>query len=88
MPGPAALLPAFEAATGRPAGQIALPQDPLVPPAFATSGSDPVVVAVTGSLKNEFVLVLTEAPLPSIPVVPLTVLPGITVPVEPPAPKG
>ncbi len=85
VPGQAAELPAFEVVTGRRAGQIALPQDPLVSPAFAASGSETVVVAVTGSLKDEFVLVLTEAPLPSIPVVPLTVLPGITVPVEPPA---
>ncbi len=76
VPGQAAEVPAFEVATGRRAGQITLPQDPLVPPAFAASGSETVAVAVTGSLKNEFVLVLTEAPLPSIPVVPLTVRTG------------
>ena len=59
-----------------------------MPPAFAASGSETLVVAVTGSLKDEFMLVLTEPPLPAIPVVPLTALPGITVPVEPPASRS
>ena len=45
------------------------------------------MAAVTGSLGGEFMLVLTEPPLPAIAVVPLTALPGITVPVEPPEPK-
>jgi len=86
--GTAAELPAFEAATGRRAGQIALPQDPLVPPAFAASAEDAIVVALTGGLNAEFMLVLVEPPLPSIPLVPLTALPGIIVPVEAPASKS
>jgi outer membrane protein assembly factor BamB len=88
VPGTAAELRAFEVATGRPAGQIVFPKDPLVPPAFAAWGSETIVAAVTGSLGGEFMLVLTEPPLPSIAVVPLTALPGITVPVGLPAPKG
>jgi outer membrane protein assembly factor BamB len=87
VPGTAKEIPAFDVMTKRPAGQIALAEEPVVAPAFAASGSATVVVAVTGGLKGEFMLALFEPPLPSIPLVPLTALPGITVPVEPPAPK-
>jgi outer membrane protein assembly factor BamB len=85
---PGTELRALEVATGRPAGQIGLGADLLVPPAFAVSGSETIVAALTGSLEGTWKLVLTEVPLPFIAVVPLRELPGITVPVEPPEPKG
>ena len=85
--GTAAEVRAFDAATGRPAGQITLGAAPVVPLAFAASGSETLAAVVTSSLGGEFMLVLTEPPLPTIAVVPLTALPGITVPVEPPEPK-
>lgn len=77
----------FEAASGRPAGQIVLGGEPGVAPAFGTSGGAPVMAVITGSLNGEWKLTLTEAPLPNIPIVPLKELPGIIVPVEPPVPK-
>jgi outer membrane protein assembly factor BamB len=86
--GPAAELLAFEAANGRRGGQIALPAAPVVPPAFAASGAETVVVTAIDSLKGELRLVLTEPPLPQIPVAPLTALPGVVVPVAPPVPGG
>jgi outer membrane protein assembly factor BamB len=84
--GRAAGLLAFEAVTGSRAGQITLPEEPVVPPGFAAPGTETVVAAVVDSLKGELRLVLTEPPLPQIPVAPLTALPGVVVAVEPPAP--
>jgi outer membrane protein assembly factor BamB len=78
---------AFEAASGRPAGQIALGGEPGVAPAFGTSGGSTVMAVISGSLDGEWKLRLMEAPLPSVPIAPLTELPGIIVPVEPPALK-
>lgn len=88
VPGTAAELKAFDAATGQPSGQIALPSEPAVPPGFTASGAETIVAAVTGSLGGEFMLLVTQAPLPSIPLAPLTALPGIIVLVAPPAAQG
>ena len=87
VPGTAAELRTFEVASGRPAGQIVLAEEPGEAPAFGTSRGATVMAAITGSLTGEWKLTLTEAPLPTIPIAPLTELPGIIVPVEPPAPK-
>ena len=85
VPGTAAELKAFKVTNGDPAGQIALGAKPLVPPAFAALGSDTILTAVTGGLGGELKLVLTEPPLPEVPILPLTALPGTIVLVEPPA---
>jgi len=85
-PGPAAELRAYSVDTGAPIGQIALSAEPSVPPAFATVGSQTIMAAVTGSLNEKVMLVLTEAPLPQIQILPLTAIPGVIVTVEPPVP--
>jgi outer membrane protein assembly factor BamB len=59
---------AFDAATGRPAGQIKLEESLVMPPAFGTSGGVVVMAAFTGSLTGQRKLVLTAPPAPpSIP---------------------
>jgi outer membrane protein assembly factor BamB len=60
---------AFEAATGKPAGQIKLQQSLVMPPAFGTSEGVPLMAAFTGNLTGEWKLVLTApaAPPPSAP---------------------
>ncbi len=69
VPGNSAELLAFDAATGRPAGQIKLEEALVMPPAFGTSGGFVVMVAFTGSLNSPWKLVLTAPPAlpPSIP---------------------
>ncbi len=69
VPGNAAEILAFDAATGRPAGQIKLEESLVMPPAFGTSGGAVVMTAFTGSLNSQWKLVLTAlpAPPPSIP---------------------
>jgi outer membrane protein assembly factor BamB len=63
--GTAAQLSGFDAATGRPAGNITL-EDPLaMPPAFGKSGDALVMAAITGSLKSQWKLVLTGPPAPA-----------------------
>jgi outer membrane protein assembly factor BamB len=69
VPGNSAELLAFEAATGRPAGQIKLEETLVMPPAFGTSGTAVVMAAFTGSINGQWKLVLTAppAPPPSLP---------------------
>jgi hypothetical protein len=85
VPGTEPELKAFKVANGDAAGQIALAAAPLKPPAFAAVGSDTILTAVIGGLGGELKLVLTEPPLPEIPILPLTALPGTIVAIEPPA---
>jgi outer membrane protein assembly factor BamB len=63
VPGNSAELLAFDVATGRPAGQIKLPDILVMRPAFSTTNDAPVMTAFTGSIKSEWKLVLT-APAP------------------------
>ena len=69
VPGHAAEILAFDAATGRPAGQIKLEESLVMPPAFGPSGAAVVMAAFTGSLTSQWKLVLTAPPVapPSIP---------------------
>jgi outer membrane protein assembly factor BamB len=86
VPGAASEIRAFDTA-GHPAGQIKL-DDPLaIPPAFADTPGGAVMVAVTGSLNAQWKLLLIEQSR-ALPVVPLTQLPGVNVPVAPPGPPG
>lgn len=61
--GNSAQLLAFDARTGRPAGQIKLDEDLVMPPAFGSSGTA-VMAAFTGSLNAQWKLVLTAPPAP------------------------
>jgi outer membrane protein assembly factor BamB len=76
----------FEAATGRPAGQIKLEAPLAISPSFGEAGGDAVMAAVTGSLTGQWKLLLVERSR-ALAVVPLAELPGVIVPLEPPAPK-
>ena len=65
VPGNSAQLMAFDAATGRPAGQIKLEETLVMPPAFGTSGAAVVMAAFTGSINGQWKLVLTAPPAPA-----------------------
>ena len=69
VPGYAAEILAFDAATGHPAGQIKLQESLVMPPAFGPSGAAVVMAAFTGSITSQWKLVLTAPPVapPSIP---------------------
>ncbi len=86
VPGAAAEIRGFDVA-GRPAGQIKLEEALAIPPVFAAAPGGPVLAAVTGSLNGQWKLLLVEESR-ALPVVPLTQLPGISVPVAPPGPTG
>jgi outer membrane protein assembly factor BamB len=84
--GPSSEPRAFSAKTGTPAGHLALPQSLLVPPAFGSVKGDILMAAVTGDLTEQWNLTLMGPPLWTSPAVePLTVLPGVTVPIVLPA---
>lgn len=70
VPGNAAELRAFEAATGKPAGQITLGEPLALPPSFGRSGAGVVMAAFTGNLNGQWKLVLA-APPPPAPSIPL-----------------
>jgi outer membrane protein assembly factor BamB len=67
--GNSAELHVFEAATGKPAGQIKLEQSLVMAPGFGTSAGAPVMAALIGSINEEWKLVLMAppAPPPSVP---------------------
>ena len=67
--GNSAQLLAFDARTGRTAGQIKLDEDLVMPPAFGSSGTA-VMAAFTGSLNAQWKLVLTGPPAPPLSVHP------------------
>ena len=86
VPGAASEVRAFDAA-GRPAGQIKLEASLAIPPAFDESSAGRVMAAVTGSLDGQWKLLLAEESR-ALAIVPLIALPGVSVPVAPPTPKG
>jgi outer membrane protein assembly factor BamB len=86
IPGASAEVRAFDAA-GRPAGQIKLEAALAIPPAFSKSTGGSIMAGVTGGLDGQWKLFVVEESR-AIPVVPLTVLPGVSVPVAPPTPKS
>ncbi|MEP6916510.1 MAG: PQQ-binding-like beta-propeller repeat protein [Acidobacteriota bacterium] len=91
VPGISPELRAFDAVTGKPAGQVVLPEQLATPPAFDQSGKEILMAAVIGGLSGQWKLLLTQPGPPSPPVLavePLTTLPGATVLVEaPPLPQ-
>lgn len=86
VPGAASEVRAFDA-SGRAAGQITLEDALAIAPAFDQSAGGRVMAAVTGSLTGQWKLLLVEESR-ALAIVPLTVLPGVSVPVGPPAPKS
>lgn len=86
VPGTASEVRSFDTA-GTPAGQIKLEESLVVPPAFAASSGGAVMAAVSGSLNGEWKLLLMEEAR-GVPLVPLTVMPGVTVSVDLPAPQS
>jgi outer membrane protein assembly factor BamB len=77
-------LRAFDAASGRPVGTLALPGSTPMQPAFVVSesGGSGMIVTVTGNPDGRWLLTAAAPPMPSVPVAPLTVLPGIVVEVR------
>jgi outer membrane protein assembly factor BamB len=86
VPGASAEVRAFDIA-GRPAGQIKLEAALAIPPAFNESAGGRIMVGVTDSLDGPSKLFLVEESR-ALAIAPLTQLPGVTVPVEVPIPKG
>jgi outer membrane protein assembly factor BamB len=85
VPGASAEVRAFDVA-GRPAGQIKLNASLLIPPAFSESAGGHIMAGVTGSLEGQWLLLVEESR--ALPIVPLTQLPGVIVPVVLPTPQG
>ncbi len=69
---------------GTSAGQIALDEPLVMPPTFSRTGA--MMAALTGGLSERWRLTLTERPLVTMPLVPLTTLPGEVVPIQ--VPRG
>lgn len=67
IPGVAAQILAFEPANGKPAGQIKLEQQLLLPPVFAGTGDGVLMAAVTGTINGEWTLLLAAPPPPQAP---------------------
>jgi outer membrane protein assembly factor BamB len=61
--GNAAELRAFDAGTGRPAGEIKLEESLVMPPAFGKSGDSTLMAAITGTLNGQWKLVLAGPPV-------------------------
>ncbi len=62
--GNSAELYVFDAATGKPAGQIKLGQSLVMPPAFGTWEGAPAIAALIGSINEEWKLALMAPPPP------------------------
>ena len=88
VPGPVTSLPAFDSASGAPAGQVGFPGLLATLPVFVeTPEGQPVVVGITGGLANIWTLsMLGPSPAPALPLQPLTALPGEVVPLPRPRP--
>jgi outer membrane protein assembly factor BamB len=86
VPGAAAEVRGFEAATGRPAGEFKLDEPMAISPAFGDSAGAAVMAAITGSLTGQWKLLLAESQR-TLSMVPLTELPGVIVPIPPLPPK-
>jgi outer membrane protein assembly factor BamB len=81
VPGITPELRAFDAMSGTPAGSLVLPNAAPMQPAFvASDGGGGMIFTVTGSPEGRWALTAAAHPLPSIPVAPLTLLPGTVVP--------
>lgn len=81
---------AFDAATGQPSGQLALPESLATLPAYDQSAEAVRIAAVTGSLNQQWTLSLAIPALPSLAVEPLTAIPGLPIPIPirfPPLPS-
>jgi outer membrane protein assembly factor BamB len=65
VPGNSAELRAFDAATGKPAGQITLGEPLAMPPAFGRSGDIVLLTAFIGNLNGQWKLVLAAPPVPA-----------------------
>jgi outer membrane protein assembly factor BamB len=93
-PGLSSRLQAFDAATGKPSGQLTLSESLVFSPVYVVpdEGGEIKLAAVAGGLPNRWTLTLAVPPPPVPPspaVVPLTALPGQVVPLVPPeAPPG
>jgi hypothetical protein len=80
---------AFETHGGQPAGQLTLPEALSAVPAVSLSGETLRIAAVTGSLTQQWKLLLAVSDPPAPPplaIEPLTALPGLPVPI--PRPPG
>jgi hypothetical protein len=91
VPGPVESMPAYSARTGTPVGAITFAARLVALPLLGQIGGLSFAVGVTGSLENRWTITLLEpSPVPPIPVVPLTGLPGeaVPLPVAPDLPKG
>jgi outer membrane protein assembly factor BamB len=81
-------LPGFDAATGKPVGKLSLADPLATAPAFIVPGPAGALAAVaslTGGLARQWKLSLAASGVTAsraVPIVPLTVLPGQTVPVS------
>jgi outer membrane protein assembly factor BamB len=89
VPGRAAAIRGFDATTGKPAVSLKLPDQMVVQPTFFI-GPDgrQMLAAVTANLKGENTLTVAGSVLPSLPLVPLTLLPGSEVKPGLPAKKA
>lgn len=82
--GPAAELQAWDVNTGKVTARISLGEPLVAPPAFAHQEGTAIMAAVSGGLNERWKLSLFGPPLPSIPILPLTALPGIPVEIRQP----
>lgn len=77
VPGRSASIKGFDTRTGRPAVQLALPDQMIVQPMFFVgSEGRQLIAAVTANLKGENKLTLAGSVLPFLPIAPLATLPG------------
>jgi outer membrane protein assembly factor BamB len=87
VPGRAAGIRGFHTSTGRPAVQLALPDQMVVQPVFFTGPEGrQLIAAVTANLKGENRLTVAGSVTPFLPITPLTTLPGT--PITMPAPTS
>ena len=87
VPGDVTTVPAF-APDGSPLPPISLSSTLVgISKAIAGTSGHPVVAVITGDLEHPWVLTLLESSLepPPIPLVPLTVMPGVAIAIVPPA---
>jgi outer membrane protein assembly factor BamB len=87
VPGAVAELPTFDVVTGTAGRPIPLAASLGVPIALRMSDKGPIAATVTGTLNAEWKLSVLEASM-TIPVAPLSALPGTAVPLPPPPPPG
>lgn len=82
VPGDVDVLPAYSATDGKPVGKLVFPARLAVLPVFQVHPeAPPEVIAITGSLENKWIMSsMRPSPVPTIPVQPLTALPGDAVP--------